>query len=68
MRGTKYALVRMHIDIASALALRKKIVAIYFDVEEARDTTWRYEILRQLHKEKLRGSLALFVENFLRYR
>ena len=54
--------------MASALALRKQMVAIYFDIEKACDTAGRYGILRQLHEDGLRGSLALSVENFLRNR
>ena len=65
MRGKEDALVRMYTDIASALALRKQMGAIYYDTEKAYDTTWRYGILRQLQEDR---PLALFIENFLRNR
>ena len=36
-----------------------------FDLEKAYDTTWRYSILKDIHKLGLRGKLPTFIENFL---
>ena len=36
-----------------------------FDLEKAYDTTWRYGILKDIHKLGLRGRLPTFNENFL---
>ena len=33
--------------------------------KKAYDTTWRYGILKDIHKLGLRGSLPTFIENFL---
>jgi ribonuclease HI len=43
-------------------------VSIFFDIEKAYDRTWRYGILRQLHNFDLRGSLPIFIKNFLSLR
>ena len=41
------------------------VVAVFFDLEKAYDTTWRYDILKDMHKLGLRGRLPTFIENFL---
>ena len=41
------------------------ILSVFFNLEKAYDTTWRYGILRDLHILGLRGNLPLFVQNFL---
>ena len=38
---------------------------MFFDLEKAYDTTWRYGILKDIHKLGLRGRLPTFIENFL---
>ena len=37
----------------------------FSDLEKAYDTTWRYGILKDIHKLGLRGRLPTFIENFL---
>ena len=37
----------------------------FFDLEKTYDTTWRYSILKDIHKLGLRGRLPTFIENFL---
>ncbi len=44
------------------------MVAVFFDMEKAYDTTWKYGIMKDLHEMDLRGRLPMFVENFLRDR
>ena len=41
------------------------MVAVFFDLEKAYDTTWRYGILRTLHSWGFRGCLPLFLQEFL---
>ena len=43
-------------------------MGVFFDLEKAYDTTWRYGILRTLHGYGLRGHLAVFLLNFLNLR
>ena len=38
---------------------------MFFDLDEAYDTTWRYCILKDIIKLGLRGRLPTFIENFL---
>ena len=41
------------------------MVSIFFDLEKAYDTTWRYGIMKGLHDMDLRGRLHLLTHNFL---
>ena len=47
------------------LLKRKHCVAIFFDLEKAYDTTWKYGIIKDLHDIGLRGRLPNFISNFL---
>ena len=38
---------------------------IFFDIEAAYDTTWRFAIIRKLFKYSVRGPLGIFLSNFL---
>ena len=38
---------------------------MFFDLEKAYDTTWRYGILRDQHDLGLKGRLPTFIESFL---
>ena len=38
---------------------------IFFDIEAAYDTTWRFGIIRKLFKYSVRGPLGIFLSNFL---
>ena len=40
-------------------------MSIFFDLEKAFDTTWKYGIMKNLHDMYLRGRLPLFIQNFL---
>lgn len=61
-------LVRFDTYVRQALADDKIAVGVFFDLEKAYDTTWRYGVLRDLHSAGLRGRLPLYVQNFLSYR
>ena len=41
------------------------LLLYFFDLEKAYDTTWKYGILKDLHKIGLRGNLPKFISNFL---
>ena len=47
---------------------REHVVAVFFDMEKAYDTTWRYGILRDLYNAGLRGNLPVFISNYLHKR
>ena len=42
------------------------IILVFFDLEKAYDTAWRYSILKVLHGIGLRGELPLFIKAFLK--
>ena len=41
---------------------------MFFDLEKAYDTTWKYEIMKDLHGFGLRGRLPIFISNVLQDR
>ena len=45
---------------------RKQItVALFFDIQKAYDTTWRYLILRTMKDNNIKGHLPIFIRNFM---
>ena len=60
-------LVRLETFIRDAFIKKEHevVVAVFFDLEKASDTTWRYGILKDIHKLGFRGRLPTFIENFL---
>ena len=55
----------METFILDAFIKKEHVVAVFFDFEKAYDTTWRYGILKDIHKLGLRVRLPTFIENFL---
>ena len=45
--------------------IRKHLMAVFFDLEKAYDTTWKYGIMQDLYDLGLRGRLPMFIKNFL---
>ena len=41
----------------------ENVVSVFFDLEKAYDTTWKYGIMKDLHDMDL--PLPLFIQNFL---
>ena len=64
-RSTTDNLVRLETFIRDAFIKKEHVVAVFFDLEKVYDTTWRYGILKDIHKLGLRGRLPTFIENFL---
>ena len=64
-RTTNDNLVRLETFIRDAFVKKEHVVAVFFDLEKAYDTTWKYGILRDLHEFGVKGRLANFVESFL---
>ena len=59
-------LVRLESFITEAFIQRQHDVAIFFDLEEAYDCTWKHGLKRDLHQAGLRGRLPCFIEGFLK--
>ena len=67
-RSTNDQLIRLETFIREAFISRQHAVGIFFDLEKAYDTTWKYGILKDLHDAGLRGRLPAFVDAFLKDR
>ena len=64
-RSTIDQLVRMESFVRDALADKEHLVAVFFDLQKAYDTTWKHGIMQDLHDMGLRGNLPIFIKNFL---
>ena len=64
-RSTNDNFVRLETFIRDAFIKREHVVAVFFDLEKAYDTTWRYGILKDLHNFGLKGRLPNFIKSFL---
>ena len=64
-RSTNDNLVRLETFIRDAFVAKEHVVAVFFDLEKAYDTTWRHGIMRDLHDLGIRSRLATFIENVL---
>ena len=58
-------MVRLGTFIREAFIKKKHLVAVFFDLEKAYDTTWKYGIMNDLHEIGLKSRLPVFVQNFL---
>ena len=58
-------LVRLESFIRDAFVKKEHVFAIFFDLERAFKTTWKYGIMKDLHNIGLRGRLPNFISNFL---
>ena len=68
MRSCPDSLAGLENDIMVAFAQRQHLIAVFFDIKKAYDTTWRYHILRQIHELGYRGHMSYFIKNFLQDR
>jgi len=64
-RSTTDQLVRLESYIREAFVRREHVVLVFFDLEKAYDTTWKYGTLRDLHDAGLRGRMPEFIGKFL---
>ena len=67
-RGTLDHLVRFETFIREAFIKKEHAVSIFFDLESAYDTTWKYGIMNDLYDFGIRGRLAYFISAFLNER
>ena len=58
-------MVRLETFIREAFIKKEHLVAVFFDLEKAYNTTWKYGIMNDLHEIGLKGRLPVFVQNFL---
>ena len=67
-RGTLDHLVRFETLIREAFIKKEHVVSVFFDLERAYDTTWKYGIMNDLYDFGIRGRLAYFISAFLNER
>ena len=67
-RSTLDHLVRFETFIREAFIKKEHVVSVFFDLESAYDTTWKYGIMNDLHDFGIRGRLAYFISAFLNER
>ena len=58
-------MIRLETFIRDAFIKTEHVAAVFFDLEKAYDTTWRYGILRDLHELGLKGRMPVFIKSFL---
>ena len=57
--------VRLETSIREANIQKQHLVAVFFDLEKAYKTAWRYGIMKDLHNIGLKGRLPNFIKVFL---
>lgn len=58
-------LVRVETTIRKVLAKLQHCVSVFFDLEKAKDTTWRWGIIRDLYWYGVRGRILRSVQSYL---
>ena len=64
-RGCIDHLINLETFVREAFIKKEHAVSVFFDLEKAYDTTWKYGIIRDLHEIGLRGRMPKFITNFL---
>ena len=64
-RTTTDQLIRLESFIRDSFLKGNHVVSVFFYLEKAYDTVWKYGVTRDLHKIGLRGRMPMFIQNFL---
>ena len=64
-RSTIDQIIRLESAVREVFINNDHLVAVYFDLEKAYDTTWKYGIMNDLHDAGLRGHIPTFISKFL---
>lgn len=64
-RSTYDHLLKLQAQILNGFSHKQFTAAIFFDLQKAYDSTWRYKILKTLKKWGLKGNLPIFIKQFL---
>ena len=64
-RTTTDQLIRLESYIRDSFLKGNHVVSVFFDLEKAYNTVWKYGVTRDLHKIGLRGQMPMFIQNFL---
>ena len=63
--GTIDHLICLETDIREAFIKNEHFIAIFFDIEKAYDTMWRYGVMKDLHDLDIKCRLPQFINHFL---
>ena len=58
-------MVKLKTSIRETNIQKQHLIAVFFDLEKAYDTTWRFEKMKDLHSMGLRCRLSNFIKSFL---
>ena len=58
-------LIRLETFVRKAFIKKEHLTAVFFDLEKAYDTTWKYGFMHDLSDFGLKGRLPHFIDNFL---
>ena len=64
-KSTMNHVVKLETSIRETIIQKQHLVAIFFDLEKAYETTWRYGIMNGLHNMGFKGRLPNFIKAFL---
>jgi len=64
-RSTIDQIIRLESAVREAFIQKEHLVAVYFDLEKAYDTTWKYGIMKDLQEAGLQGRMPKFISKFL---
>ena len=67
-RTTIDHLIRLESFIRNGFINNQHVVSVFFDLEKAYDTTWKYGILKDLYSMGFRGRMPQFIDSFLKSR
>jgi hypothetical protein len=68
LKGTSEALIRLQNYIVKNNTEGKHTICVFFDMQKAYDTTWRYGITQFIHRNGIKGNMTQFIQEFLRRR
>ena len=57
--------VRLETSMREVIIQKQHLIAIFFSLEKAYETTWRYGIMNDLHSMGMEGKLSNFIKAFL---
>ena len=61
-------LIQLETFIREAFFKKEHLVAVFFDLKKAYDTTWKYGIVKNLKNLGLEGRMPIYIQNFLQDR
>lgn len=64
-RSTNDQLIRLESFVRNGFIRKQHVVAVFFDLEKAYDTTWKYGIMKDIYDIGLKGHITKFIHNFL---